>query len=235
MLCYHDKGATHMLFPLKWNQMHLVLNKGVHSLPDRYETASNISIYLRIEGNSIFKGWDSIRKMYFVSALSRKQNILNWTSCLHDTKCSESSAESRWTGHVIGSIAQITRWPLTNIPQSAWSHPSKLNTGYWSKMLSFVHTLIFVFPNDRISSQGVQELSLAKPNLFQSIIYYFLYLVWLFWDSLDNEIWDATTLVGFNVLFCSVFSHLRARVSKANNTQDDGSCPLHCQLFQEEN
>jgi len=45
--------------------------------------------------------------------------------------------------------------------------------------------LIFVFPNDRISSQGVQGLFLAKPNLFQSILSYFLYLV-LFWDSLDN-------------------------------------------------
>lgn len=106
------------------------------------------------------------------------------------------------------SIAHFTRWPLTNIPQSAWSHPSKLYIGYWSKMLSFVHTLIFVFPNDYISSQGLQELSLAKPkpNLFPSIISYFLYLGWLFWESLDNEIWASTSLVAFYVLFCFLSS-----------------------------
>ncbi len=78
-------------------------------------------------------------------------------------------------------------------------------------MLSFVHTLIFVFPNDRISSQGVQELSLAEPNLFRSIISYFLYLDWLFWDSLDNEIWDVTTLVAFNVLFCFLSSQSQSQ------------------------
>ncbi len=111
----------------------------------------------------------------------------------------------------LGSIAHFTRWPLTNIPQSAWSHPSNLYTGYWSKMLSFVHTLISVFPNDRISSQGVQELSLAKPSLFQSIISYFLYLVWLFWDSLDNEIWDTTALVAFYVLFCFLSSQSQSQ------------------------
>lgn len=36
-------------------------------------------------------------------------------------------------------------------------------------------------------------------------------------------------------MFCPVFHHLRARVSNANNAQDDGSCPLYCQQFPEEN
>lgn len=58
-----------MLFHLKWHQNPPTSEKKrrcslvheVHSPPDRYETGSKVSIYLRMEGNVIFQVWDSVK------------------------------------------------------------------------------------------------------------------------------------------------------------------------------
>jgi len=44
-----------MLFHLKWHQSLLLKKK-------MFKTASKIRIYLRMEGNIIFQGWDAIKK-----------------------------------------------------------------------------------------------------------------------------------------------------------------------------
>lgn len=134
------------------------------SLPDRYKIASNISISLRIEGNYIFKGWDSIKQIrVFVCALVRKQNTLTGTSCLYDQLCGESSTEA--LSLIFPDGASTTSTDTGKHKMLSRTHLNSKLAIDQRRYQSFVHMLI----------QTITFLAtdLAHPNLFQKILIFF--------------------------------------------------------------